>query len=299
MSIVSSTRIFNSSLRIEDIISLLTDVEELIKNIKDARLVEKTEKGYVVDFVFRGFFKTTRERIIVNSRKTSPRTIVITAIGETIDVNITIKLSEMFPFTRIEIVTTCRSDVEKTCKKLIKFVEDSIVNYIRTMRKIRPKSEIAREEARTTSPKEEVPSKPVIAEAKVEGKEISRPEAVLAPDIMEKLTDPIYLANLLLKARLIKRIITRVPGTVEIFRKEVIEPILDQAKNYKLVLISIRANNTEMYISITPDGKIVSTYGVIKRVREIKGGEDMLPVLLGVAKDREARIRIWGITELV
>lgn len=297
LPIISSTKVFDSSLKIEDVIKLLTDIEELIKSIKDARIIEKTQKGYVVEFIFRSFFRTIREKLIVNSRRTSERSVVISAIGETLDINISIRLAEIFPYTRIEIVTTCRSDIEKLCRKLVKFVEDSIVNYIRTMRKVGVKKEALVKETVPTE-KEEAPSKPAVAEIEARRVEEGRPTTYISQDIITKLTDPIYLANILLKARLIKRIITRVPSNVEEFRKTIIEPILEQAKNYKLVLISMRANNTEIYVSLTPDGKIIATYGVIKRVREIKGGEEMLPVLLGVAKDREAKIRVWGVTEL-
>ncbi|ADI32449.1 hypothetical protein [Staphylothermus hellenicus] len=295
MPIISSTKVFDSSLKIEDIINLLSDIEALIKSIKDARIVEKTPKGYVVEFIFRSFFRTISEKLIINSRRTSERSVVITAVGETLDIDVSIRLAERFPYTRIEIVTTCRSDIEKLCKKFVKFIEDSIVAYVRTMRKIGVRKEALKE---TVPMEEEKPPKPAVAEMGVERVEESRPSTYITQEIIAKLTDPIYLANTLLKATLIKRIITQVPSNIEEFRKTIVEPILEQAKNYKLVLISMRADNTEIYVSLTPDGKIIAVYGVIKRVREIKGGEEMLPVLLGVAKDREARIRIWGVTEL-
>jgi hypothetical protein len=299
LPITSSVKVFDSPLHRDDITRLLLSVEDLINNFKSAKLVEKTEKGYIVEVTFRGLFRSISERMVLTVHRSDESTINILAVGNIIDLNIIVKLKEMFPFTRIEITTSCKSENEKLCRKIIGIVEDSIEHYIRTGRKIL-------EAKREVKPAEKPVGKPIAVEAKA-GSEAGKAEAKpVIPavskteyeEILKKISDPIFLANLLLKATLIKRLTVKMPSSIDEFKKHVIEPYRDYFAKYKLGLVSIRSDNTEIYVAVTPNTEIAAIYGVIKRVREIKGGEEMLSVLLEIVKNREGRIRIWGINEI-
>jgi hypothetical protein len=301
LPITSSVKVFDSPLYKDDIARLLLSAEDLINNFKGARLIEKTEKGYIIDVSFRGLFRSISERLVLTIHRSDESTINIFAVGNIIDLNIVVKLREMFPFTRIEITTSCKSENEKLCRKIIGIIEDSIEHYIRTSRKILE----ARREA-VAKPVEKPVSKPVTVKAKAES-EAEKVEAKPAvptvsrveyEKILEKISDPIFLANLLLKATLIKRLTVKMPSSIDEFRKNIIEPYRVYFAKYKLGLVSIRSDNTEIYVAVSPNTEIIAAYGVIKRVREIKGGEEMLSVLLEIVKNAEGKIRIWGINEV-
>ncbi len=290
----------------------------LIKSIPYMKVVETTSKGTIIDISYRRRLSSFKDRLLVSTKRLEENVLEISAVGSAAEFVMTIAAIKEFPHTRIEVTATARSEKTKHVRSLLEDLSKRIGEFIRTGVKAR-RMEVMRKEAEVEEKEEEepkailvpieelkkqetAPSKPVEkVEKPVETKPPTRPRQEfpipIRREIEKKMRDPIWMAQLLMKTRLLHRKDIQLPSSPKELLDNTIIPNLDKAKEYNLVMISLRNPDMDAHIIIDPD-----TIDLIAAKTTIGGildytGEEALKKLFE-KKGEKFQLKLWGITEL-
>ncbi len=291
---------------------------DLIKSIPYMKIVESTSKGTIVDISYRRRLSSFKDRLLVSTKRLEENVLEISAVGSAAEFVMTIAAIKEFPHTRIEVTATARSEKTKHVRSLLEDLSKRIGEFIRTGVKAR-RMEVVRKEAEVEEKEEEepkailvpieelkkqetAPSKPVEkVEKPVETKPPTRPRQEfpipIRREIEKKMRDPIWMAQLLMKTRLLHRKDIQLPSSPKELLDNTIIPNLDKVKEYNLVMISLRNLDMDAHILIDPD-----TIDIIAAKTTIGGildytGEEALKKLFE-KKGEKFQLKLWGITEL-
>lgn len=292
---------------------------DLIKSIPYMKVVETTSRGIIVDISYRRMLSSFKDRLMVFAKRLEENVLEISAVGRTAEFVMTIVAIKEFPHTRIEVTATARSEKTKHVKSILEDLSKRIRDFIGSSIKAR-RMEVLRKETEVEEKEKEEPKAILVPIEELKKQEATAPsrtaEKIVKPveakpptrprqefpipirrEIERKMRDPIWMAQLLMKTRLLHRKDIQLPSSPKELLDNTIISNLDKARKYNLVMISLRNPDMDAHIIIDPD-----TMDIIASKTTIGGildytGEEALKKLFE-KKGEKFQLKLWGITEL-
>ncbi len=284
---------------------------DFLKRLSHMDIVDITDRGVIADLNIRRGLSRFRDRLIITSRRSGENTVEINGVGRDSEFTVIVTVSKEFPHSRVDIDSTARSTRPGHMKAFLTDFSKKLEEYIRGEIRLRETrgagapAAPAPEQAVKPQPAKARPTPPPAPSPAVEAAEkpAKPPAPTLSPAIPpgrvieEKMRDPVWMAQLLLKTELVARRQEPLPGTPKELVEQILQHYRGAVEKYTVVLVSIRVEDVDAHIIVNPVNQdIVAAKTTIGGILDYTGPEALQKLF--EKKGQAASIKIWGIKEI-